>query len=106
MFAVIKTGGKQYLVRKGQKLTIEKLPEKEGSKVVFSDVLLIADDKKAEVGRPLVSGASVEGKIVKQTKGPKLVVFKFKPKKRYKVKRGHRQHYTEVEITKIGTSKQ
>jgi len=105
-YAVIKTGGKQYRAERGEKLTVEKLPGKEGDKVAFADVLLVVDGKKTEVGTPVVSGVVVEGKIVSQTKGPKQIIFKFRPKKRYKVKTGHRQQYTEVEITKIGTSKQ
>jgi len=101
MFAVIQTGGKQYRAERGKKLLVEKLPGKEGEKISFSEVLLVADSKNISVGKPQVSGAVVEGKITAQTKGKKLIVFKFRPKKRYKVKTGHRQQYTEVEIMKV-----
>lgn len=99
--AVIKAGGKQYLVSPGQKLKVEKLPGKEGEKVMFDDVLLAADDQKTEVGTPVVQGAKVEGKIIKQGRNKKVIVFKYHSKTRYRKKKGHRQHYTEVEITKI-----
>jgi len=101
MLAVIKTGGKQYLVKKGDKIKIEKVEGKEGSAVKFSEVLFIGDEKTIKVGNPLVKGAVVEGKILKQGKGKKVWGIKHKPKKRYKVKFGHRQWLTEVEIIKI-----
>jgi len=101
MIAVIKTGGKQYIVSPGQKIKIEKLDKKEGSEITFDEVLLLEKNKKVEVGTPLVKEAKVIGKIVKQDKGKKVIVFKYKPKTRYKVKKGHRQFFTEVEILKI-----
>ncbi len=101
MLAIIKTGGKQYKVSEKDKIKVEKLPGKEGDKVVFSEVLFIGDEKNVKVGAPIISGAKVEGKILKTAKGKKVVGIKFKPKKRYKVKFGHRQTMTEVEITKI-----
>ena len=100
-FAVIKTGGKQYLVTPGQKLKAEKLPYKEGEKLVFDDILLVADEKKVEIGTPIIQGARVEGKIVKQGRDKKIIVFKYHSKTRYRKKKGHRQHFTEVEIGKI-----
>ena len=99
--AVIKTGGKQYIVAPGTKLKIEKLPQEEGTDVEFSEVLLLENDKGLEVGAPFVQGAKVKGKILKQGKGKKVVVFKFKAKKRERTKKGHRQLYSEVEITSI-----
>jgi len=102
MLAVIKTGGKQYKVKEGDKLKVEKLEGKEGGKITFSEVLLMGDDKDIKIGNPFVKGAKVEGKILKTAKGKKVTGIKFKPKKRYKVKFGHRQTFTEVEITKIG----
>jgi len=99
--AVIKTGGKQYLVTVGQKIKIEKIPNKENETVVFKEVLLLEKNRQVEIGNPLVNGASVTAKVLKQGKGEKVVIFKYKPKKRYKVKKGHRQPYTEVEILKI-----
>ena len=99
--AIIRTGGKQYLIFPGKKIKIEKLEKKEGEKVEFDQVLLLEDQKGFRVGTPLVEGAKAEGKILNQGKSKKVVVFKRKTKKRYQVKRGHRQLYTEVEITKI-----
>jgi len=103
MLAVIKTGGKQYLVSPGQKIKVEKLVAEEKSEVVFDEVLLVEKNKKAIIGTPFVKGAKVVGKVISQGKGKKIVVFKYKAKKRYKVKKGHRQSFTEVEISKIET---
>lgn len=101
MLAVIKTGGKQYKVSPGQKIKIEKLEAPVGQEVVFDEVLLIEDDGKVEVGQPKLERAKVSGIVLKQDRDDKVVIFKYKSKKRYKVKRGHRQFYTEVEITSI-----
>ncbi|PIR73309.1 MAG: 50S ribosomal protein L21 [Candidatus Moranbacteria bacterium CG10_big_fil_rev_8_21_14_0_10_35_21] len=101
MLAVIKTGGKQYKVKPGDKIKIEKIEGEEGDKVLFSEVLLLDDEKSLKIGTPLVKGAKVEGKIIKTAKAKKVVGIKFKAKKRYKVKFGHRQILTEVEIVKI-----
>ncbi len=101
MLAVIKTGGKQYLVSPSQKIKIEKLNKKEGSEVIFKEVLLVQKGNKIEVGTPLVKGAKVVGKVIKHGKAKKVMVLKYKPKTRYKKKKGHRQLLTEVEITKI-----
>lgn len=99
--AVIKTGGKQYLVTPGQKLKVEKLNAREGGKIVFGEVLLVSNDKKMEIGTPYVKGAKIEAKILKQGRGKKVIVFKYHSKTRYRKKKGHRQFFTEVEITKI-----
>ncbi len=101
MLAVIKTGGKQYLVSPGQKIKIEKIAKKEGSEITFSQVLLLEKGKKIEIGTPLIRGVKVIGKIVRQGKAKKVIIFKYKAKKRYKVKKGHRQPFTEIEILKI-----
>ncbi|MFA5009026.1 MAG: 50S ribosomal protein L21 [Candidatus Paceibacterota bacterium] len=101
MLAVIKTGGKQYKVAPGQKIKIEKLKEQEGNEVIFNEVLLIENDKNITIGTPLIEKAKVTGKVLKQDRHEKVVIFKYKPKKRYKVKKGHRQPYTEIEILKI-----
>ena len=101
MLAIIKAGGKQYLVSPGQKIKIEKIAKKEGSEISFPQVLLLEKGKKIEIGTPLVKGAKVIGKIVRQSKAKKVIIFKYKAKKRYKVKKGHRQPFTEVEIIKI-----
>jgi large subunit ribosomal protein L21 len=99
--AVIKTGGKQYLVSPGQKIKIEKIEKKEGEEIFFDNVLLIKKGEKIEIGKPLIKGARVRGRIIKQGKGKKITVLKYKPKTRYKVKKGHRQPFSEVEILKI-----
>ena len=101
MLAVIKTGGKQYKVKEGDKIKIEKIKEEEGKKVTFSDVLFVGDEKDVKIGTPVVEGAKVEGKVVAQKKDKKVWGIKHKAKKRYKVKFGHRQQVTEVEITKV-----
>jgi large subunit ribosomal protein L21 len=100
MFAVIKTGGKQYQVEEGEVLTIEKLAQKAGDKIVFDKVLLIGDEE-VKIGQPLVSGAKVEAEILEQKRGPKIKVIKYKPKVRYHRKKGHRQSLTKVKILKI-----
>ena len=101
MFAVIRTGGKQYLVSPGDKIKIEKLDKEEGKEVNFTDVLLLEKSNKLEIGTPKVKGAKVIGKILKQDKAKKIIILKYKPKTRYKKKTGHRQPFTEVEIIKI-----
>ena len=103
MIAVIKTGGKQYKVSPKDKLKVEKLKGEEGAKVVFDEVLLVSseDGKDVNIGEPLVEKAKVEAKISKQSRAKKVMVIKHKAKKRYNVKRGHRQYFTEVEIEKI-----
>jgi len=103
MLAVIKTGGKQYLVKPGDKIKIEKIDKKEGSEITFKEVLLVEKNRKLEIGTPLVKNAKVIGKILSQGKGKKVIIFKYKAKTRYKKKAGHRQLFTEVEIIKIET---
>jgi len=105
MLAVIKTGGKQYIVEPGKKIKVEKLPQEEGKEVVFDEVLLVEDKDKVQIGDPIVKGTKVVGKVLTQGKGKKVIIFKFKPKKREKTKKGHRQTFTEVEITKIEATK-
>jgi len=103
MLAVIKTGGKQYLVSPGQKIKIEKVDVEEGKEITFPEVLLLEKQNKVEIGTPLVKGAKVVGKVLKHGRGKKVIVFKYKSKTRYKKKKGHRQPFTEVEIVKIIT---
>ena len=100
MIAVIKTGGKQYLVKPGDKIKIEKLDKKEGEQIAFSNVLLVEKSAKVEIGNPLVK-TEVTAKVLSHGKGDKIIVFKYKPKKRYSRKIGHRQPFTEVEIIGI-----
>lgn len=101
MLAVIKTGGKQYVVSPGNKIKIEKIDVEEGKNAIFNEVLLFNDGKKTVIGDPVVKGIEVTGKVLKQDRSKKVIIFKYKPKKRYKVKRGHRQPFTEIEITNI-----
>ncbi len=101
MLAIIKTGGKQYKVKEGDKIKVEKLEGEEGSIVSFSEVLFLGDEKEVKVGAPVVSGAKVEGKIIKTFQDKKVTGIKHKAKKRYKVKFGHRQIVSEVEIIKV-----
>ncbi len=102
MKAVIVTGGKQYTVAEGDVLYIEKLNVEAEATVKFDQVLAVMDGENTKIGAPVVEGACVEGKVVKNGKAKKIVVFKYKAKKNEKKKIGHRQPYTKVEITKIG----
>jgi len=101
MFAIIKTGGKQYIVSPGDKIKVEKLETPDGEEVVFDSVLLFSD-KETQVGAPYIKDYIVKGKILKQGNGEKIIVYKYKAKKRYHKKQGHRQLFTEVEIISIG----
>jgi large subunit ribosomal protein L21 len=101
MLAIIKTGGKQYKVQVGDRIRVEKIEGQEGDKVNFGEVLLLENEKDLEIGSPFLKGIAAEGKIIRTFKDKKVVGIKHKAKKRYKVKFGHRQTLTEVEITKI-----
>ena len=101
MYAIIATGGKQYRVSAGAVIYIEKIDAAVDSTVSF-DVLLVGNEGDVKVGTPVVEGVKVEGKVVGQVRGDKIIVFKYKSKKNYRRKQGHRQPYTKVEITKIG----
>ncbi len=102
MQAIIKTGGKQYIVKPGDVVTVERLEGNSGDVVEFKEVLMVSDENgTVKVGSPFVDGASVRGRILKNEKGEKIIVFKFKRRKNYRRKRGHRQIYTHVEIQEI-----
>lgn len=101
MYAIIKTGGKQYKVAQGEQLCVEKIDAEVGKEVSF-DVLMCANGDDVKVGAPTVSGVSVTAKVVEHGKGPKVKIFKYKPKKDYRKMQGHRQPYTKIEITAIG----
>ena len=101
MHAIIETGGKQYKVAEGDTLFIEKLPVEAGEAVTFDKVLAVIDGENVTVGTPVVEGAKVAASVVKNGKGKKVIVFKYKPKKGYRRKQGHRQPYTKVTIGKI-----
>ena len=100
MYAIIAAGGKQYRVTKGDVIYIEKVDQADGSAINF-DVLMAGEGADVKVGTPLLEGAKVEGKVVKQVKGEKIIIGKYKSKKNYDRKTGHRQPYTKVEITAI-----
>lgn len=102
MFAVVEIGGRQYKVSPNAKIDVELLDTEAGKSMKFNKVLLVSqDDKDANIGMPYVKGATVEAKVVKHFKGEKIRVFKFTPKKRFKKTQGHRQNYTQLEITAI-----
>ena len=101
MYAVIKTGGKQYRVQQGDVIFIEKIDSQANDAVTFEEVLLVGDGEQTKIGTPVVEGAKVEAKVLAQVKAKKIVVYKYKAKKNERKKQGHRQPYTKVEITAI-----
>jgi len=101
MYAVIKTGGKQYRVATGEKLKIDQLPDGIGAEIVLDQVLLVADGDNLRMGRPLVTGATVQAKILAQGRHDKVRIFKLRRRKHYQKHQGHRQNFTEIEITGI-----
>lgn len=101
MYAVIKTGGKQYSVSEGDILNVEKLAGEVGESIVFDTVLTVVNDSEVMIGKPVVEGAKVTAKVVEHGKAKKIFVFKYKAKANYRKRQGHRQPYTQVEITSI-----
>lgn len=101
MFAVIKTGGKQYRVSQGDKLRVESLDADEGASVSLDQVMMVGEGEKVTVGSPVIAGASVSAKILNHGRGKKIDIVKFRRRKHYRRQMGHRQNYTEVEITGI-----
>jgi large subunit ribosomal protein L21 len=101
LFAIVQTGGKQYRVKPGDILRVERLPGERGDEVLLEQVLLVADDDAIQVGQPLVAGARVVSEILRQGKAKKIIVFKKKRRKKYRLKQGHRQLYTALEIKDI-----
>jgi len=101
MYAIVKTGGKQYKVREGDVLQVEKLVGEVGHEISFDDVLMYSDGETVTVGQPKVDNVTVSGHIVAQDKSKKIIVFKYKRRKRYRRKQGHRQHFTAVRIDSI-----
>lgn len=101
MYAIIESCGKQYKVSEGDVVFFEKLDAEEGKKITFDNVILVSDGKDVKVGTPYVKGCKVEGTVVAQGKGPKIIVYKYKAKKNYRRTQGHRQPYTKVEIKSI-----
>jgi len=104
MYAVIKTGGKQYRVREGDTLRVEKLAAETGAKVRFDQVLMVGEGDKVAVGAPFLAGSQVSATVIRQGRADKIKVVKFKRRKNYLRQKGHRQAFTEVEITKIGAA--
>jgi large subunit ribosomal protein L21 len=104
-YAVINAGGKQYIAREGETIEVDRLPLGIGDAVQWKEVLLLVDNSKVSVGTPYVTGANVKGKVVDQIKGPKILVFKYIPKERYRKRRGHRQRYTRVLVDKISQTR-
>lgn len=101
MYAIIETGGKQYRVTEGDVVRVEKLEVEEGQAIKFDKVLLVGENGKVVFGKPYIDGVTVEAVVEKQGKNKKIIVFKYKPKKDYRKKQGHRQPYTQVKIGKI-----
>jgi len=101
MYAVVEAGGKQYKISPGDMVTVEKLPGEAGSQVVLTKVLMVSDDGIVEVGQPLLDGVKVVAEIMAQERGPKITVFKFKRRKKYRRKQGHRQALTRIRIKEI-----
>ena len=101
MFAIVKTGGKQYRVAPGDILRVERLPGERGDEILLDEVLLVADGDNIQVGQPLVEGARVVGEILRQGQAKKIIVFKKKRRKKYRRKQGHRQLYTAFQVREI-----
>jgi large subunit ribosomal protein L21 len=101
MYAIIKTGGKQYKVEEGAALSVEKLPAAEGETVIFGEVLAVVTDGEVKAGSPFLPGVSVRAKVLEQGKDKKIRIFKYKAKTNYRRRQGHRQPFTKVEIEKI-----
>ena len=102
MYAVVKTGGKQYRVTPGEKLKVEQIPADIGSEVVLDQVLMVADGDNVTVGTPIVAGASVKAKVLSHGRHAKVTIFKMRRRKHYQKHQGHRQNYTELQIESIG----
>lgn len=103
MYAVVKSGGKQYKVQEGETLRVEKLPGEVGAEITFDDVLLFSDGENVQVGTPRLDNVTVKGTVVEQGQARKIIVFKYKRRKRYRRKQGHRQQFTAVKVDSITT---
>jgi len=101
MYAVVKTGGKQYRVSPGDSIEVEKLPHEVGEQVELEEVLLVANGSRTKIGRPMVKGAKVKATVTRQSKGRKVIIFKYRPSNRYRRRKGHRQHLTRLRIDEI-----
>ena len=101
MYAVIKTGGKQYRVAAGEKIKVEQLPADVGTEIVLDQVLMVGEGESVRVGTPMINGATVTAKVVAHGRGPKIKIFKMRRRKHYQKHQGHRQNFTEIEISGI-----
>jgi large subunit ribosomal protein L21 len=101
MYAVVKTGGKQYRVSPGDSIEVEKLPNEVGEQVELDEVLLVANGSKTKIGRPVVEGAKVKATVTRQAQGRKVIIFKYRSSSRYRRRKGHRQHLTRLRIDEI-----
>jgi large subunit ribosomal protein L21 len=101
VYAIVKSGGRQYRAEEGQSFSVEKLPYEVGEQIELPEVLLLANDAEVQVGQPTVPGASVKATVIDQYRGKKIFVWKYKPKKRYRRRQGHRQSYTRLRIDEI-----
>lgn len=104
-YAVVESGGKQYVAREGEAIEVDRMAAEVGSKVTFDSVLLVSDNGKTQVGAPTLESVEVKGTVAAQVKGPKVLVFRYKPKERVRTRKGHRQQYTRVVIDKITVKK-
>lgn len=103
MYAVVKTGGKQYRVSAGEKIKVEQIPAEVGAEIALDEVLVVADGAEVQLGNPLVAGTSVKAKVIGHGRGEKVHIFKMRRRKHYRKSQGHRQNYTEIEILGIGS---
>lgn len=101
MYAVVRSGARQYRASVGDAILVERLPAEVGQQLELNEVLLVADDERVEIGRPTINGAKVLATVVAQEKGPKIRIFKYHPRKRYRRRAGHRQWYTQLRVDKI-----
>jgi large subunit ribosomal protein L21 len=101
VYAVVESGGRQYKAIEGQALRVELLPQKAGEQIELERVLLIADGDKVQVGRPVIEGAKVKATVLAEVKGPKVTIYKQNPRKRYRLRAGHRQRYTQLRVDEI-----
>ncbi len=101
MYAVVESGGRQYKAIEGQAITVERLPHKVGEQIELEQVLLIADGDNVQVGQPVVKGAKVKVTVLEEERGPKVIIYKQHPRKRYRRRQGHRQRYTQLRVDEI-----
>lgn len=100
-YAIVESGGKQYVAREGESISVDRMPLDVGEQVTFEEVLLLEDDGTLTIGKPYIDGAKVEAEVESHFRAPKIIVYKFKPKVRYRRKQGHRQHHTRVIVKRI-----